>query len=188
MTENSELEEIALAVSAKLTSQGIPHALGGALAYNYYGTPRATGDIDINVFLPMDRAGEALATLGDLGVDIHDSEARRQLAREWQTRLRWKGRYIDLFFAYHPFHDACQARAVRFPFGDSEVPVLTPEDLLVFKAIFNRSRDWGDIEQVLETLGDRFDLPYCVRWLEEILGPDDSRIARLISLYSRAPG
>jgi hypothetical protein len=44
------LPEKILAIERALTD--VPHAFGGALALAYHAEPRATIDIDLNVFLP----------------------------------------------------------------------------------------------------------------------------------------
>ena len=54
-----------------------PHAFGGALALAYYAEPRATIDIDLNVFVPADRFPDVAAPLVALGVAADDPEARR---------------------------------------------------------------------------------------------------------------
>jgi|SRR3954468_3100122 len=41
-------------VGVALSEARIPHAFGGALAVAYYGEPRATGDIDVNIFIAAD--------------------------------------------------------------------------------------------------------------------------------------
>ena len=46
----------------------LPHAFGGALALAYYAEPRATIDIDLNVFVPPTQAAAVLGVLGPLGV------------------------------------------------------------------------------------------------------------------------
>ena len=52
------------------------------------------------------------------------------------------------FFAYDEPHEEMR-RAVRLvPFGDRQIP-LPPEHLLVCKAIFDRPKDWLDIEQMI---------------------------------------
>ena len=35
------------------------------------------------------------------------------------------------------------------PFADDTVPILAPEHLAVCKAMFDRPKDWMDIEQML---------------------------------------
>ena len=177
-----DLEQQVVAISARLTACGIPHALGGALAYNFYGVPRNTGDIDFNVFLSHEDGARTFACLSALGIDFSDGAAAAQLAREWQTRFSWQGRPIDLFFAYHAFHDSCRDRVHPVLFAGSPIDILSAEDLVVFKVIFNRTRDWADIERVVATQGAAFDLEYALGWLDCILGEDDSRRARLVAL------
>ncbi|MFN0145722.1 MAG: hypothetical protein ACKVT1_04370 [Dehalococcoidia bacterium] len=182
-----DVEATALAVARRLDECGIPHALGGALAYNYYGVPRATGDVDFNVFLSVEDGRRTLECLTDLGISV-SPPVLAQLDREWQVRVDLDGRFVDLFFAYHPFHQSCRERATRRPFGDGDVAVLSAEDLVVFKTIFNRTRDWADIERLFQVQGTRFDIAYALRWLDDILGPDDSSRMRLANLYGGATG
>ncbi len=49
---------------------GVPHAFGGALALAYYAEPRATIDIDVNVFVPPASFATVLDPLARLGVDV----------------------------------------------------------------------------------------------------------------------
>ena len=50
-----------------------PHAFGGALALAYYAEPRATIDIDLNVFVPADR-------YTDVAAPLHRARCRRRRA------------------------------------------------------------------------------------------------------------
>ncbi|MGE3074480.1 MAG: hypothetical protein AB7N24_00005, partial [Dehalococcoidia bacterium] len=59
------------------------------------------------------------------------------------------------------------------------ITVLSGEDIVVFKVIFNRPLDWRDIERLFGQSTTRIDLEYVTGWLGEILGADDSRIQRL---------
>lgn len=43
--------DAALAVARALEQQGVPYAIGGALAFGVWGTPRGTLDVDVNVFV-----------------------------------------------------------------------------------------------------------------------------------------
>jgi hypothetical protein len=47
----SSLPEKVVAIDRALDD--VPHAFGGALALAYYAEPRATVDIDLNVFVPV---------------------------------------------------------------------------------------------------------------------------------------
>ncbi len=50
----------------------VPHAFGGALALAYYAEPRATIDIDLNVFVPAERFADVLTPLAGLGAGADD--------------------------------------------------------------------------------------------------------------------
>ena len=127
MTATPSLPEKILAIADSL--HGVPHAFGGALALAYHAEPRSTVDIDVNVFLPPDRADEVLEPLGALGVDLDDAPDR--IAQQGQARVMWGPTPIDLFFSYDRFHDAAAAASVEVPFADRTIRVLSPEHLAV---------------------------------------------------------
>lgn len=171
-----------LAVHAALLGHGVPHAFGGAIALNYHREPRTTLDIDINVFVVPDESEGAIAALAEL-YELGDQDAlTAQLQESGQARTLWDATYVDLFFSNTPFHDAMAERAQTQPFADAQIPVLSIEDLLVCKALFDRSRDWVDIEAVLEARGTELDAVYIDRWLGAFLSPDDQRLDRLRAL------
>ena len=92
---------------------------------------------------------------------------------------------MDLFFPVHEFYDVVAERVVPRPDARGQsIPVITPEDIVVFKALFDRPKDWIDIEAVLLVQAAEFDVGYVERWLAEMLGPDDSRISRLRQLHA----
>ena len=96
----------------------------------------------------------------------------------------WDGTPIDLFFAYDAFHEAA-ARARRVvPFSDTTIPILAADHLVVCKAVFNRSKDWVDIETMLE-LGTAIDTAEVLRWVGRIAGDEDPRYDRIAALLTR---
>lgn len=176
--EPSLAEKIVL-IEAALQAARIPHAFGGAIALAYYATPRATIDIDVNVFVDTDRARDVLAALERLGTAAPSETERTRLQRDGQVRIRWGSTPIDLFFSYDAFHDACMERRRVFPFGRGEtIHVLSAEDLVVFKAIFDREKDWRDIAELVFASGDELDCAWVRDWLERILGAGDARFRR----------
>jgi hypothetical protein len=173
------LDEKILAISGAFEGAKIPHAFGGALALAYWATPRATLDIDVNLFVPSEEAGRVLAVLAGLGVAEPTAQERRSLAERGQLRCRWEHVPIDLFFAYDPLHESCRRRAVQVPFGaGATLPILSAEDLAVFKVLFAREKDWRDLAELLFALGPDFDAPYAEGWLRRILDEKDARLAR----------
>ena len=173
------LPEKVLAVDRALAAA--PHAFGGALALAYWAEPRATVDIDVNLFVPTDQVDAVLGPLADLGADI--TGAADEIARDGQTRILWDGTPLDLFFAYDAFHDAADTAAVEVPFADARIRVLSPEHLTVCKAVFDRPKDWVDIEAMV-TLGTSIDVAEVLRWVGRIAGDTDPRYERVAAVLT----
>jgi len=165
-----------------LDSIGLPHQFGGAIALAWYRNPRATTDIDINLTLPPEAAGPILRALTLLGVTI-TPEDRAAIAVDGQARLDWDGAYLDVFFATMDLHFEMAERARVVRFGAVDMPILAPEDLIICKAVFDRPKDWLDIEEML-LWGTEVDADRALGWVGDILGPQSGQYARLNELLS----
>lgn len=173
------LPEKIVAVDRALAS--IPHAFGGALALAYHAEPRATRDIDCNVFVPSSEADDVLVPLAELGAEVAGAA---EVARvEGQVRVLWDSTPIDLFFAYDPFHQAVDRGAVSVPFADTTIRVLSPEHLTVCKVVFDRPKDWVDIDTML-ALGTPIEIAEVLRWVGRICGDDDPRYDRIAAVLT----
>lgn len=162
----------------------LPHAFGGALALAYYAEPRATIDIDLNVFVVVDRYPEVARLLSRLGVAADDPAAIEAVKRDGQTRVMWDHTPIDLFFTYDAFHDAAAAARRRVPFAKATISILAPEHLVVCKVVFNRPRDWVDIDAMLGA-DVVLDVAEVLRWVARITGDEDPRYERVAALVTR---
>jgi hypothetical protein len=177
----SLLAQRLLAVHDALCVAALPHAFGGALALAYCTEePRGTRDLDVNVFTDPTRAREVFAALPQrvavAGADVRAAE------REGQARVWWEDTPIDVFLDIHQFHEEV-ARGVReVPFMDRTIPVLDCTSLAVFKALFDRTKDWADIEAVVEA--DAMDIAEAVSWLGRLVGPEHPATRRMASLAS----
>jgi len=131
----------------------------------HVGQPRTTNDIDLQVFPgpggidQLRRVLESVVPVGPRAVD--------QLHRIDQARLMWGLTPIDLFLPAAPFHDGLRQRAVSvdFPGIERSVPILSATDLTIFKALFDRTKDWADIEEMIRA--GTPDIPVAVRTLRE---------------------
>lgn len=119
---------------------------------------------------------DALAELG-----VGDGPHIAIVQRDGRCRLWWGRTPIDLFFAYDALHQAMRGAIRIEPFGEASIPILAPEHLLICKAIFNRRKDWLDIEQMTVTVED-LDTKEVLLWLDRTLGEDDPRRHRASSL------
>ena len=181
-TERS-LAEAIIEFSRALDTAGIAHAFGGALALAWCTErARATIDIDVNVFLSVDQLDTLVAALpGDLAID---EERRRLLLTDGQARLWWGRIPVDIFLDTTEFHRHAALRTHRESFGGAEVPFLGCSDLAVFKAFFNRTKDWADLEAM--AAARTLDIDRLVGVIARYLGPDDERIPRLLALTSQS--
>ncbi len=167
-------------------SAGVPHQFGGAIALAWYRNPRATTDIDVNLTLPPAAAEPILELLAGLGVTV-GPEDRVAIARDGQARLDWDGSYLDVFFATMDLHLEMAERSRVVRFGPVDIPILAPEHLIVCKAIFDRPKDWLDIEEMLRW-GTEVDAARTLYWVGEILGPDAEQYTRLVGLLGGKGG
>ena len=168
------LPDKVLAIHDGLSEAKIAHAFGGALALAYYAEPRATIDIDVNVFVAPAAYATVERALSPLGVDAIDQTVAE---RDGQSRSWWGRTPIDLFFAYDELHDAMRKAVRTVPFGEDRLPVLSPEHLVICKSVFDRPKDWLDIEQVLVCTSG-LDIAGIDESLERIVGSDDHRRER----------
>jgi hypothetical protein len=159
----------------------IPHAFGGALALAWCtGRARGTIDIDVNAFVD---ASEAATVLESLPRGVAWDERDRQLVeRDGQARLWWDTTPVDLFLNTTDFHRQAALRSRREEFAGAEVPFLSCLDLAVFKAFFNRRKDWADLEEMVAA--GTLDVDRTVGILSRYLGPTDERIGLLRELAS----
>lgn len=168
-------------VALSVALQSIPHAFGGALSLAYHAEPRATVDIDLNLFVPPSQVALVFEPLRALGVEVAGADL--EVVRDGQTRVMWDGTPLDLFFAYDEFHEAARLGAITVPFGDTTIQILSAEHLCVCKVIFDRPKDWIDID-AMRALGTHIDAAEVLRWVGRIAGDDDPRFDRIAAVLT----
>jgi hypothetical protein len=168
-----------MAIHESLAAARISHAFGGALALAWC-TQQARGtiDLDVNVFVSPERTASALAALPPEIVATEDDRAL--LERDGQARLWWEDTPVDVFLNTTDFHEQVATRVHLEPFAGEQLPFLACHDLAVFKAFFNRTKDWADLEAMVAA--GSLDVSAVGGVLAGFLGADDDRIEHLLSL------
>lgn len=175
----SVLGDRLIAVHDALEGAGFPHAFGGAIALAYCTLePRGTRDLDVNVFVSPQHVRDVFAALpADVAIGAEDIA---QAQRDGQVRLWWQDTPVDVFLNTLELHEQV-ARGVRqVPFMDRMIPVLDCTSVAIFKALFDRTKDWADIEAMAEA--GKLDIPEAVRWIEQIAGSDAPEAERMAAL------
>lgn len=177
----SALAERLIAVHDALVEADFPHAFGGAIALGYCTLePRGTRDLDVNVFVTPDRVKEVFAALPQAvtvtALDLEKAE------RDGQVRVWWDETPVDVFFNVLPFHSEVARNVRQVSFAERTIPVLGCTALAVFKAMFDRTKDWADIEAMIEAKS--IDAADAVAWIRQMAGPDAPEARRLEALQA----
>lgn len=141
-----------------LEERKLKYALIGGLAVGCRGQARATKDVDLFVWVEL---GEERAVIADLlgrfPARIEEADglalSHRILVLEASNKVP-----VDIALASFPFEEEMIGRATPVAIQPKlVVSVLSPEDLVVSKALAGRSIDWFDIQGVFDRLGPQLD-------------------------------
>jgi hypothetical protein len=171
--------EVARAIADALERRKIPYAIGGAIALGFYAPPRATVDVDVNIFVTGGQAfDKALGALSDSGfvADAVPAVLLRQAREEGQFRGRAHGMRVDVFVSTVPFYRELRRRVRNVVLLGRPLKILSPEDLVVLKMMFFRRKDLADAEAVLRDQGTTLDRSKIRDRLVKLVGESDERV------------
>ncbi|MFO0810596.1 MAG: hypothetical protein U0746_18365 [Gemmataceae bacterium] len=173
----TELVKALLHTRAILDELGIPNALMGGLAVAAWDHIRATDDVDMLVAV-AEADWPSLVTSFEqrdgfrrkLFEPILDFDGERVLQLMYQPPGKFFDFQVDLFLAESEFHRAALARRTPFtlPDGSATVPILTREDLILFKLIAARIIDRRDVVSIVSTDRTAIDFAYLKSWLSRL--------------------
>ena len=169
---------------------GIPYAVGGSIALGFYAEPRATVDVDVNVFVGEEAEIAGLVDLLEKA-GYHPDEPRERLMKraleDSQFRVYFHNVRVDVFPATNTYYAEFPSRVEHFDDGAAgQYPVLAAEDLAVLKCVFNRPKDDLDLVNLCNHHPD-LNVDFVRRKLVELLGADDARIAGFERIASARP-
>ena len=178
MAESTTAVDIARRLADTLENEEIPYAIGGALALAYYAPPRATVDVDINIFVPpRDGLQPLLTVLAEVGFTADSPETlTRTAVEDGQFRGRIAGIRIDVFLPAIAFYAEMASRTRRVPLLDRPIEILAPQDLLTLKMMFFRRKDLADVEAVLRDPPSGLDVDSVRTRIIDMVGADDERV------------
>jgi len=176
--------ELSEHIAKRLDEDGLPYAIGGALALTAWTLPRDTKDVDISIFVAEHELPRAIDALERAGVMIDRADAERSVARIGMFTGRAGRTLVDVFISRHPHFLEMQQRRhkLRTPSG-AELWFVSAEDLCIMKLIYGRSKDVPDLERMFAALP--LDLAYVRAWLTKMAPAGDRRFALLDDLERR---
>jgi predicted nucleotidyltransferase len=151
-----------------LHSRSTPFVVIGGVAASLLGRPRLTQDIDLTVIVDPDEWEQLLASGQEHGFEARLSSALDFAKQNRVLLLRHvaSGISVDVALGALPFEQQMIRRARPTEVGPLSIPLATPEDLIIMKAIAHRPRDMEDIESVLSIHPD-LDRRRVLRWIRE---------------------
>ncbi len=148
--------------------QGIPYAIIGGIAVQYWGEPRFTRDVDITILVAL---GEEEMTLRKI---LAVFSQRIPDALEFSLKHRVclvqseNGCEIDISLGIPGYEEEVVKRAVESDLGNGNiVQICSAEDLIIHKAIAGRPQDLADINGVITRQGNTLDADYVRHWLRQ---------------------
>ena len=187
MAEGPTAAEAARAIADALEHQGLAYAIGGAIALGFYAAPRATIDVDVNVFtVPPKELPRALVALAEAGftADEAPDSLQARATSEGQFRGHLAGLRVDVFVPAIAYYAELATRRREVLLLSRPAWILGPEDLVVLKMMFFRRKDLADVEAVLREQGSRLDRQFIRAKLIELVGPEDERLRELTAIES----
>jgi hypothetical protein len=167
----------------RFDEDGLPYAVGGALALGAWGVPRTTSDVDVSVFVSENELDGLLDSVERAGAMVERAEARRTVVRTGFFVAHFGRTRIDIFIAHHPWHAEMQRRRVSLPTPDGHPRwFLSAEDTALAKLLYARPKDVQDLERLFAVQAGRLDLAYLHQWLPLMVPAGDTRLQLLDDL------
>ncbi len=137
------------------------------------GEPRATKDLDLVVAADATKYDALVAGLARRGFHPATSVGGGDHPVPDLVLYRdARGRRIDILFAHTDFEvSALARRSLGEPYAGVVVPVVSVEDLLVYKLLADRAQDRADLEHVVRArvrAGAPIDWPYVEAWCRRL--------------------
>ena len=172
MAYHATLSAVLTAVVRVLNDQRIEYALAGGLAYSALVTPRATVDIDVLALVP-ERPPVALFDGLRAALEVfipHPGPMVFKRATIWRAVGGDRGREVmlDFILAESEFHRSALDRRRTVEFAGQALSLISVEDLMLLKALADRSQDRADIEGILARYETTLDRVYLGRWAERL--------------------
>jgi hypothetical protein len=153
--------------------------LFGAQAVTVWGRPRLSVDVDITIELPDDEVDDFVRSMAKVGFELNIPPGVEDFVR--RTRVlpfvhRSTGMPLDVVLAGPGLEMEFLDRAIRTRVEDLNLPLISPEDLVIGKLLAGRPKDIEDVTSVLRERAGSLDLERIhsvLRLVEEALSQSD---------------
>lgn len=156
------------ALQDRLDRAHIPSAIVGGVAVGVWGEPRVTRDVDVKVLLTRDEAARLLDALAPDYRSLIEEPLRSSASTGVLFVQDDLGTRLDLLLTETSFDAQAVRRAQPVELEPGlEARVCTPEDLIIYKLVSTRQRDYEDAASVVRRQGDALNDAYVIDWLRQ---------------------
>lgn len=150
--------QLAVQVGNELEQIEIPYCFIGGTAYQRWGEPRQTTDVDATLLVDFGKERETVKQL----LKVFSARIENAEAFAIQNRIALlqskQGIGIDLSLGGLPYESRQIARSSVWQVpGHGAIRTCSAEDLVVLKSFASRPQDWIDVEKVIIRQGLRLD-------------------------------
>lgn len=164
----NKLEDALKDIQNFLKARGVPYMIIGGIGNLVWGEPRMTVDIDITIHISDVKERDFIKEIGSkfrILAGNPDDFVKKTRVLPIEIIENVKG---DIIFAGLDYEKMAIERAVEIDISkNTKVRVCTAEDLIIYKAISEREKDWQDIEGILLRRSDLLDKKYILSWLSQ---------------------
>ena len=149
-----------------LEAEGVGGAVIGGVAASLLGRARYTEDVDVFIILEEAKWGRLLESAARHGLAprVRDPLGFARGSHVFLLRHLPSGLKVDIQLGVTPLAREIMARRRMLPVGGLVVPVATPEDLIILKALAWRDRDIADVSGLMDAC-PALDMKRVKKWL-----------------------
>lgn len=197
----SDALSVAFGVGKMFTEQKVEYAIGGSLALGFWSTPRATADVDMNVFANSNeeylRVVDCLSSLPNVTF-VREHESHDGISREEAVHLAGSkkeihvivdGVHMIIFLPNTTLDDFANQRKKLLNFSSESFYFLDAETIVTYKLLWKRPKDLADVDgvfQVYAKIGQSLDVEFISNMIQlQTSGTDDIAIVLLRKFCAR---
>ena len=167
MIQDSLLETLDKILKISLKADVLIMFMGG-IAVSVWGEPRTTYDIDAVIGVSSSESGKFLLEAGKQNFTYDKRNPVKTIQKSdfitLVSSVKNHRIYVDLFLASGEYQKAALSRRKEIKLSGRKIPVISAEDLVLYKLFAGRTKDIDDIKEILISQKRKLDMKYMKKW------------------------
>jgi len=171
MIQNSLLKTLDKILEIALKAH-VPLMFMGGIAVSLWGHPRTTYDIDAVIGISSSEKDKFLLEASKQNFTYDKRNPVKIIQKSAFITLASSAKshkiYVDLFLASGEYQRAALSRRKEIKLSGRKIPVISAEDLILYKLLAGRTKDIDDIREILVFQKGKLDMTYMKKWAEKL--------------------